>query len=358
MAKTYVICIDGTWNAPGQKDRDPVTGEEAKTQTNVMKTWEALTGCELDIEAPYGTIGALTWGEGAALYLNGVGSTGVKIARTLNGATGTGTSERIRDAYRFLAERYETGDKVFGFGFSRGAFALRSLVGFIEAVGLPSHPSLVKEDELHSLYTRYQMQTEVALTERARKCRFDFVGLWDSVGALSFGETFNNFHKLSPTNVDVVCHALALDEQRSQFRPEFYISNSATPIVEEVWFAGVHTNVGGGYVDPNLSNIAFFWMLRKAKEYGLGLSRLDGVGGWNDERYDVGQRPSYKEFWGGIPILGSIVEKIGSFKIERYILDHHKIHESVIDAEPNGYVPVAKSRSGIAFNTRIEKWGF
>jgi hypothetical protein len=64
MAKTYVICIDGTWNAPGQKDRDPVTGEEAKTQTNVMKTWEALTGCELDIEAPYGTIGALTWGGG------------------------------------------------------------------------------------------------------------------------------------------------------------------------------------------------------------------------------------------------------------------------------------------------------
>ncbi|QPI53504.1 DUF2235 domain-containing protein [Massilia antarctica] len=90
----------------------------------------------------------LKWGTGSALYLNGVGSRGTKFADTFDGATGTGTSERIRDAYRFLAERYEAGDRIFGFGFSRGAFALRSLVGFIEAVGLPQLPSLIKDDEL------------------------------------------------------------------------------------------------------------------------------------------------------------------------------------------------------------------
>ena len=125
MAFTWVICIDGTWNQPGQTDKDPITAKEEASPSNVAKTWQALADIPLATDFYYGAIAplktkvALTGLQGEVLYLNGIGTTGT-VTRFLEGATGTGTSERIRDAYRFLAERYQDGDRIFGFGFSRG----------------------------------------------------------------------------------------------------------------------------------------------------------------------------------------------------------------------------------------------
>ena len=96
--------------------------------------------------APLKTKVALTGLKGEVLYLNGIGTTGT-VTRFLEGATGTGTSERIRDAYRFLAEHYQDGDRIFGFGFSRGAFAIRSLAGLIDAAGLPARRRALKAEE-------------------------------------------------------------------------------------------------------------------------------------------------------------------------------------------------------------------
>ena len=138
MAKTWIVCIDGTWNQPGQKDRDPVTAAETAAPSNVVRTWEALANTSLTADFYYGSIAPIkpkilfTGVEGEVIYLAGIGTSGTVETHVLEGTTGTGTSERIRDAYRFLAERYHQGDRIYGFGFSRGAFAIRSLAGFID----------------------------------------------------------------------------------------------------------------------------------------------------------------------------------------------------------------------------------
>ena len=106
MAKTWIICIDGTWNQPGQKDRDPVTAKEEATPSNVVRTWEALANDPLAADFYYGSIAPIkpkilfTGVEGEVIYLAGIGTTGTVETHILEGATGTGTSERIRDAYR------------------------------------------------------------------------------------------------------------------------------------------------------------------------------------------------------------------------------------------------------------------
>src|ERR1039457_5522310 len=116
--KTYVVCIDGTWNNPNQTDKDPVEEKEKATETNVLRVYRFLTGIKDAVGAlEYGTILPLQVSPagndavGEAVYLNGVGSAGTKLKQLFDGATGTGTSERILDAYRFLAARQVAGDR-------------------------------------------------------------------------------------------------------------------------------------------------------------------------------------------------------------------------------------------------------
>jgi len=142
MTKTWIICIDGTWNQPGQRDKDPITAQEEGAPSNVVRTWEALANTLLATEFYYGSIAPLkpkilfTGVEGEVIYLAGIGTSGTVNTHILEGATGTGTSERIRDAYRYLAERYCPDDRIYGFGFSRGAFTMRLAIALIASQGL------------------------------------------------------------------------------------------------------------------------------------------------------------------------------------------------------------------------------
>ncbi|TMA55920.1 MAG: DUF2235 domain-containing protein [Deltaproteobacteria bacterium] len=211
MAKTWVICIDGTWNQPGQKDKDPITAKEEATLSNVVRTWQALANIPLATDFYYGSIAPIkpkilfTGVEGEVIYLAGIGTSGTVETHILEGATGTGTSERIRDAYRFLAERYRQGDRIYGFGFSRGAFAIRSLAGFIDLAGLPKQPRALKEEELLEIYDAYM---DGKLVDKAHygtiDTMLDFIGVWDTVGALAFGRTLGNFHRINPGNGSLV----------------------------------------------------------------------------------------------------------------------------------------------------------
>jgi uncharacterized protein (DUF2235 family) len=332
--KTLVVCIDGTWNAPGQSDRDPATGRASQTRTNVVLTWEALTGERLHLSRPYGSIASLKGQPGMALYLSGIGSSGCALSRYLHGATGRGLEERIRDAYRFLSERWQPGDRIFGFGFSRGAFAIRSLIGFIEAVGLPATNNLIKEHELTRLYSLYRKRATRPI-ERPNwtvEAPVQFLGLWDTVGALAFGRLFNGYHGLSPGNVAHVCHAVALDEERRRFRPEHWMSAPLKgQIVEEVFFAGAHTNVGGGYCDSRLSTIPLTWVLRKARDNGLTLDISDISDRTRGSAFAT-KRPSYAEFWDKWPVLGQIVTRLGVERTRRTIRQDQRLHASVLEA--------------------------
>jgi uncharacterized protein (DUF2235 family) len=372
MAKTWIVCIDGTWNQPGQRDRDPISAKEEATSSNVVRTWEALADRPLARTFYYGSIAPIrpkilfTGVEGEVIYLSGIGTSGTVKHQLLEGATGTGTSERIRDAYRFLAQRYHSGDRIFGFGFSRGAFAIRSLAGFLDLAGLPTEPRSLKEEELMEIYEAYMDARPIDKSFYGTvDTAVDFLGVWDTVGALAFGRTLGNFHRISPPNVKRVAHALALDEERERFEPAFWERPATGETrVDEVWFSGCHTNIGGGYIDPNLSNISLFWMLQSARDAGLPLDSR-GIAGFDVTNPRALQRDSYKEFYEGMGLIGKIPVSFNLKKEPRAIRAGQRIHQSVIErmqeATPeNAYLPNALF-NGTALTTDVnpgvQPWG-
>jgi len=374
MASTWVVCIDGTWNQPGQTDKDPVTAQEQARPSNVAKTWQALADTPLATDFYYGAIAplktkvALTGLEGEVLYLNGIGTTGT-VTRFLEGATGTGTSERIRDAYRFLAERYQDSDRIFGFGFSRGAFAIRSLAGLIDVAGMPVSRRALKEEEMLQIYEDYRNEKTIDQPHYGhRPVNFDFLGVWDTVGALAFGGSIGDFHRINPGNVLRVAHALALDEERERFEPSYWDKPaSANTQIDEVWFSGCHTNIGGGYSDTNLSNIALIWVLKAAQDAGISID-LRGLPDFDWGKSHGGtRRDSYAEFYSELGLAGAIAKRFNIKRAPRVIRQDQRIHQSVIEIMQDKitpglapYIPTARYNGDAVsadVNPGIEPWG-
>ncbi|UYV36540.1 DUF2235 domain-containing protein [Rhodobacteraceae bacterium D3-12] len=203
---------------------------------------------------------------------------------------GRGINAQIRRAYSYLASRYRTGDKIFLMGYSRGAFAVRSLAGAIDQIGLLHHASAT-ERNVQIAYRHYQVTPGSAAAEafRAAHCHeavaIDMVGVWDTVKALGlrwpvvwrWSQPAHQFHdhSLGPS-VRHGYHALALHETREAFAPEMWTTpEGGEARVEQVWFPGAHGDVGGqlGGFDAArpLSNIPLVWMLEKAEGCGLPL---------------------------------------------------------------------------------------
>ena len=263
--KRLVICFDGTWNA----------ADNRSAETNV-----ALIACA--VRANTDTAGVLQ----STLYLRGVGTSGLKGEVAIAGAVGLGVDENIRSGYMFLAQNYVPGDEIFLFGFSRGAFTARSLAGFIGACGL------LKRQKLHDLgrawdYYRdpvpHSPEAFIAKTNSDShvSVRIKFLGVWDTVGALgipmsiltSINHSRYGFHDTEPGAVlQHGCHALAIDEYRDEFVPTLWTGQSPAGVkIEQVWFAGAHSDVGGGYVTRTLADIPLVWMAQKAEADGLVL---------------------------------------------------------------------------------------
>jgi len=361
--RTYVVCIDGTWNHPGQTDKDMIDPtKEDVTETNVLQMYAFLTGVD---DPEYGTIApfrasprdAPDADNGEVIYLNGVGSAGTVANKVYEGSTGTGTSERIRDAYRFICARHRQGDRIFIFGFSRGAYAARSLAGFLQFVGLPKLPRVLQEEDINAAFVSYRLRGGATKGKSfGRDATVDFLGVWDTVGALAFGDSFNDFHLISPTNVSRVAHALALDEQRKAFQPEYWGSTGNGATIEEVWFAGVHTNVGGGYIEYGLSDITLWWMISKAVAGGLP-NEPDYANVWKAQNVEDIVRDSYTEFLSTLSFVGKVSEIFHLGKINRTILSGQKIHATVFDrinrlaaeTPPRSYLPAAHLVDGSPF---------
>lgn len=267
MPKRLVVCFDGTWNA----------ADSERAETNVVKLARAIP-----VRAPNGELQLV-------LYLRGVGTGGL-ADRLVGGATGEGVENNLRSGYMFLAQNYEQGDDIYLFGFSRGAFTARSLSGFISAAGLLKRECLSLLVEAWEYYRmpRAARSSSPFHQRRQPNCqeavRIKCVGVWDTVGALGVPVTafadFNlekfGFHDTQASDmVDYAFHALAIDEMRDEFVPTLWTkpaSSSSTPAphVEQVWFAGAHSDVGGGYDRANaLSDIPLVWMAERAQSCGL-----------------------------------------------------------------------------------------
>jgi uncharacterized protein (DUF2235 family) len=272
MPKRLVVCCDGTWNKPDQLHNG------VAAPTNVSKL--ALAVARSDEQGV----------EQRVRYVHGVGTR--RFERVRGGAFGVGLSRNVREGYRFLVDNYEPGDELFFFGFSRGAFTARSTVGLVRNAGILCREHADRMDEAYALYRARDERkrpngVEAQMFRRMYShpdCDIHFVGVWDTVGALgipagpltppaltkrwSFHDT-----KLS-SHVRHAYHALAIDERRGIFEPALWIRQDHAPAdqdLEQVWFAGAHCDVGGGYADTGLSDIALLWMVGKAKACGLAL---------------------------------------------------------------------------------------
>jgi uncharacterized protein (DUF2235 family) len=268
--KRIVICCDGTWNRADQvrKDGKPCVTNVVKIAVRIAKR----DGDTLQI----------------VYYDQGVG-TGNPLDKLSGGAFGEGLEDNIHDAYRFLVANYELGDEIYIFGFSRGAFTARSIGGMIRKCGILKREHA---DQYHRALGLYHSKTTPADAEAARfreehslspkdDIPIKFIGVWDTVGALgipvrgiaALQKGKYEFHdtELSGT-VQFAYHALAIDERRGPFRPTLWdYKPKPGQVVEQVWFCGVHSDVGGGYEDPGFSDIALEWLLGKARDTGLKL---------------------------------------------------------------------------------------
>jgi hypothetical protein len=220
-------------------------------------------------------------------YHRGLGTSRWESIR--GGAFGFGLSRDVRNCYRFLVRYYEPGDELFFFGFSRGAYTARSTVGFVRNCGILRPEYADRVDEAYALYRDPKRDTEPkSIAARLFRRSYShespvrFLGVWDTVGALGIplsGLRLVNlinrrwqFHntKLSPT-VDAAFQALAIDERRGPFRPTLWTEDNCVDGQrrEQVWFAGSHSDVGGGCPDPALAEIPLLWMADRARGCGL-----------------------------------------------------------------------------------------
>lgn len=297
--KNIVLCSDGTGNS-AIKDRG----------TNVFKLYEAVDihGYRDDPSLP----------EQIAFYDDGVGTQTLLPLKLLGQAFGWGIARNVKDLYLELARVYDPGDKLFLFGFSRGAFTIRTLAGLIQCCGIPDRKRCATNAELKGLveasYDEYRARYRTFWRRKEREkfkaddpqrrerlkavqhevhapagqVPIEFIGVWDTVDAVGmpwdrladFWDAFVypfRFHDRALTS-QVLCarHAVSIDDERRTFRPVLWNEAGAQPgQIEQLWFAGVHANVGGGYPKQGMSLVALDWMVAEADARGLKFIESD-----------------------------------------------------------------------------------
>jgi len=266
MPKRIVICADGTWNRPEEDI-------EKDVPTNVLRLARAIK--------PVGDDGVPQ----QVFYDWGIGSYYDKVS---GGITGKGIHKNIMDDYRYIVQNYSPGDELFLFGFSRGAYTVRSLCGMINNCGILKRPDAELIQAAFDLYKRPgeackprgKKSVEFRRRHSHRSREVWFIGVWDTVGALGIPFSFLGLFKDKDEfydcklgrNTRIARHALAIDEHREDFEPTVWMPRPGLDL-KQVWFAGAHSDVGGSYTPDKdgtlLSDIPLEWMMKEARAGGL-----------------------------------------------------------------------------------------
>jgi uncharacterized protein (DUF2235 family) len=313
--KRIVICADGTWNRPEENlDKD--------FPTNVLKIARSVS--------PVADDGV----QQVVFYDWGIGS---YYDRVKGGAFGEGINKNIMDAYRFIVQNYKPGDELHFLGFSRGAYTVRSLAGFIYNCGILKRRHANRIQQAFDMYKHRGEHPEGNNSVKFRKkyaveaeTHVRFIGVWDTVGSLGVPFSIFGFlnekhlfhdHKIGP-NIDCARHALAIDELRDDFKPTIWNQRRGMDL-KQVWFAGVHCDVGGGYKPgekrETLSDIPLKWIIGEAGKVGVTfekhlVSRLKG-------NPLAEQHQEYEKLF---KILGKYERRIGrSHFIHRSVKERH-----------------------------------
>lgn len=290
--KKLIVCCDGTWNTPDQEEY------ELPAPTNVLRLYNALSARDA------------AGNRQLRYYHPGVGTEGGFLARTAGGMYGRGLGQNVMSAYSWLGRHYEPGDKVYLFGFSRGAFTARSLAGMLSHCGLldlrnavpPFEDTLKRQTVLAAADAWKRVETAYDEGYRGRQTNWrqsdwdlseqpgmsiEFIGVWDTVGALGIPNDMAilnlldnprnwSFHDVTlGDNTKFARHAIAMDEMRSSFAPTLWtdkdgnvlhdpVPSAGAARVRQVYFPGVHSDVGGGYYECGLADAALQWMIKEA----------------------------------------------------------------------------------------------
>lgn len=259
MGKNIVICCDGTGNEYGEHN------------TNVVKLYSILPKNDKKQVTYYDPgVGTLSL---PALFTRAAKA----ISKLCGLAFGAGITGNIARAYQFLMRTYEPGDDVYLFGFSRGAYTVRAVAAMLYKCGLldsrndnllPYALNMFKKERRPEVYAGFRRSF-------SRQCSVHFLGLWDTV--TSVGWIYDPLSLQFTTEnriIKVVRQAISIDERRCFYRQNLWGRACPGQSVKQVWFAGVHSDVGGSYPEPesSLSQITLEWMIEEARSSGLRIN--------------------------------------------------------------------------------------
>ncbi|RIA83099.1 hypothetical protein C1645_834325 [Glomus cerebriforme] len=276
MGKNIVVCCDGTWNDPTSK-------------TNVHALFNELIKKE---------------DKQCVMYIKGVGTGYLSLLKpVIDGSVATGLDDKVKEAYKFIVNNYQPEDNIWLFGFSRGAYTVRSVVGLIRNCGIVKFKDDQIIDQIIDLaYNIYRNRNpnfnlDGSVTKGFKKGLshpdskdppIKFLGLFDTVGAHGLpgftpGKGFEYlefYDKVVPNVVKYACQALAAHERRSFFEPCRILPNNHKTVIKETWFPGVHSEVGGGASENNrITKASMLWMLENIAEV-KGLLMKDTIEGY------------------------------------------------------------------------------
>jgi uncharacterized protein (DUF2235 family) len=292
MGRKIILLSDGTGNSAAKVWR-----------TNVWRVFESID---------------LSGSGQVAFYDDGVGTSSFKPLAILGGAFGYGLKRNVLDLYKFACRNFHNkDDEIFGFGFSRGAFTMRVVVGLIMEQGIIQEQSEKELDRkaraayrdfrrrnFHTIFRTERffrwlrdlfIRSDYSKDNNFHNATVRFIGLWDTVAAygmpieeMTRGVSDYIFPLLLPSfeldpRVKRACHALSIDDERTTFHPVLWDERAEPSLVpradgslhladeriSQVWFAGVHSNVGGGYPDDSLAYIPLVWIMNEAVNAGL-----------------------------------------------------------------------------------------
>jgi uncharacterized protein (DUF2235 family) len=274
MPRNIIVCCDGTNN------------EFGLTNTNVVRLVQVLDDAA----------GQLVYYDPGVGTMPGPGfgtSVGKRASRYMDLGFATGLDGKVVQAYCYLMNTWEPGDRVFMFGFSRGAYSVRVLAGLLHAVGLlpPRSDSLVpyamrlygarRKARTDAQTRRYfavlnafqrTFARPVPGPKHSRRFPTHFLGVWDTVSSVGWVWEPTSFpHTRANDSIVSSRQAIALDERRCFFRQNRLAEGTPTRDAKERWFAGVHSDVGGGYADGGLWRAPFVWMVDEARQCGLAI---------------------------------------------------------------------------------------
>lgn len=280
-SKRIILLSDGTGNAASKV-----------WKSNVWRVFESLD---------------LRGSEQVAFYDDGVGTSSFKPLAILGGVFGYGLKRNVLDIYKFLCVNYRPGDQIFGFGFSRGAFTMRVVIGLVLSQGLVTGATdaqiyqnakmayrAYRAEKFHTIlhvewlfrlirdFFLYLFGVRYDKNQNREISRIEFLGLWDTVAAygLPIDEMARGVsrwiwplelpNRTFDPRIKRACHALSLDDERTTFHPVLWNEKDVSrDVLTQVWFAGVHSNVGGGYPDDSLAYIPLYWIMKEAQVHGV-----------------------------------------------------------------------------------------